>query len=168
MRTYIIAATSALFLAALITELSSRLWPGSYLALLVLATVALFINGLFNTRLSGGATGGTSTNPSASPEQKRRNDRPRQPKREATRAPEPSQSNGVRENGTVKWFNRTKGFGFVIRANGDEIFVHQRSIRPIGEGDQQRRPGLRDGQAVSFEVAKRDKGLQAEDVIPTD
>ncbi len=67
---------------------------------------------------------------------------------------------GERETGTVKWFNGTKGFGFIIRDNGEEIFVHFRSIR--GEG----RRGLRDGQAVSYVVAQSDKGPQAEDVEP--
>ncbi|MFU8813972.1 MAG: cold-shock protein, partial [Pseudomonadales bacterium] len=81
--------------------------------------------------------------------------------------PEPA-AEGPREQGTVKWFNRTKGFGFVIRESGDEIFVHQRSIRSIGEGDERRRPALRDGQSVSFYVAEREKGLQAEDVVPTE
>ncbi len=64
----------------------------------------------------------------------------------------------AREQGTVKWFNATKGFGFIIKDDGEEIFVHFRSIR--GEG----RRGLRDGQRVSFEVAQSDKGPQAEDV----
>lgn len=67
-------------------------------------------------------------------------------------------SNRPRETGTVKWFNGSKGFGFIIRDNGEEIFVHYRSIR--GEG----RRSLRDGQAVSFQVEQTDKGPQAEDV----
>lgn len=67
-----------------------------------------------------------------------------------------------RERGTVKWFNVSKGFGFIVRENGEEIFVHFRSIR--GEG----RRGLRDGQSVSFVVAQSDKGPQAEDVAGDD
>jgi CspA family cold shock protein len=63
-----------------------------------------------------------------------------------------------REHGTVKWFNVSKGFGFIVKDDGEEIFVHFRSIR--GEG----RRGLRDGQRVSFIVAQSDKGPQAEDV----
>jgi len=66
----------------------------------------------------------------------------------------------ARENGKVKWFNASKGFGFIIKEDGEEIFVHFRSIR--GEG----RRGLRDGQQVSFVVADSDKGPQAEDVEP--
>ena len=65
---------------------------------------------------------------------------------------------GPRETGTVKWFNGTKGFGFIVRDNGEEIFVHYRSIR--GEG----RRSLKDGQAVRFRVEETDKGPQAEDV----
>ena len=67
---------------------------------------------------------------------------------------------GPREEGEVKWFNVSKGFGFITKDDGEEIFVHFRSIR--GEG----RRGLRDGQRVSFVEANTDKGPQAEDVEP--
>ena len=82
--------------------------------------------------------------------------------REQTQAP----TDGTRETGTVKWFNRTKGFGFIVRESGEEIFVHQRSIRSSDTGDGKRRPALKDGQTVTFTVANREKGLQAEDVAP--
>ncbi len=54
----------------------------------------------------------------------------------------------------------------MIRDSGDEIFVHQRSIR--AEDDGRRRPSLKDGQTVTFVVAEREKGLQAEDVVPVE
>lgn len=63
-----------------------------------------------------------------------------------------------REQGQVKWFNMSKGFGFITKDDGEEIFVHFRSIRGGG------RRGLRDGQRVTFVVAQSDKGPQAEDV----
>lgn len=63
-----------------------------------------------------------------------------------------------RETGNVKWFNANKGFGFITRDNGDDVFVHFRSIR--GDGHRV----LKDGQRVEFEVTEGDKGLQAEDV----
>lgn len=69
---------------------------------------------------------------------------------------------GPREEGNVKWFNVSKGFGFITLDNDEEIFVHFRSIR--GEG----RRSLRDGQRVSFVVADSDKGPQAEDVEALD
>ncbi len=62
------------------------------------------------------------------------------------------------EVGTVKWFNAAKGFGFITRENGDEIFVHFRSIQ--GKGHR----SLGEGQRVIFSVTQGDKGLQAIDV----
>lgn len=64
-----------------------------------------------------------------------------------------------RETGTVKWFNVTKGFGFITRDQGEDVFVHYRAIR--GEGHRT----LTEGQRVEFVVVEKDKGLQAEDVI---
>jgi len=72
----------------------------------------------------------------------------------------PVEMEGDREFGTVKWFNSSKGFGFITRDQGDDIFVHYRSIR--GEGHR----SLREGQKVDFVVTEGEKGLQAEDVIP--
>ncbi len=81
--------------------------------------------------------------------------------RDVKRSPAPSEpSDGPREQGAVKWFNVSKGFGFITKDDGEEIFVHFRSIR--GEG----RRALRDGQRVSFVEAQTDKGPQAEDVEP--
>lgn len=193
MRTLFIAAASALFFAALVTDLSMRLWPGSWVALLVLSAIALFVSGTLNLKLAGLLGGGTATAADWGRRQDRERgrDRERQPSRQrerqnqgagragrggnakpdsgrrrpAERPPEPPPE-GPRETGTVKWFNRTKGFGFVIRESGQEIFVHQRSIRMTGEGDQRGRPNLKDGQTVTFIVAEREKGLQAEDVVP--
>ena len=72
--------------------------------------------------------------------------------------PKPLNSNKSRETGTVKWFNTNKGFGFITRDNGDDVFVHFRSIR--GQGHRT----LIEGQRVEFDVTKGEKGLQAEDV----
>lgn len=72
--------------------------------------------------------------------------------------PLPARVKGPREQGRVKWFNATKGFGFITREQGDDVFVHYRSIR--GEGHRT----LREGQRVEFVVTKGEKGLQAEDV----
>ncbi|AHY42229.1 cold shock domain-containing protein [Stutzerimonas decontaminans] len=67
-----------------------------------------------------------------------------------------------REAGTVKWFNTSKGFGFISRDSGDDVFVHFRAIR--GEGHRV----LIEGQRVEFSIMMRDKGLQAEDVVPVE
>lgn len=63
-----------------------------------------------------------------------------------------------REEGVVKWFNVNKGFGFIIRDAGGEVFVHFRSIRGTGHRT------LREGQRVRFAAVDGEKGLQAEDV----
>ena len=63
-----------------------------------------------------------------------------------------------REEGLVKWFNVSKGFGFLTRESGEDVFVHFRSIR--GRGHR----SLQEGQRVRFGVVESSKGLQAEDV----
>ncbi len=62
------------------------------------------------------------------------------------------------ETGTVKWFNGSKGYGFITRENGDDVFVHYRSIN--GEGYKT----LEEGEQVQFEITESPKGLQATNV----
>ena len=64
----------------------------------------------------------------------------------------------LKEVGTVKWFNAAKGFGFIQRENGEDVFVHFSAIAASGYRS------LDEGARVSFEVKKGPKGLQAEDV----
>jgi CspA family cold shock protein len=63
-----------------------------------------------------------------------------------------------RQTGTVKWFNGGKGFGFIEREDGDDVFVHYSAIR--GDGFR----NLEEGQQVEFSVEQGPKGLQATDV----
>lgn len=63
-----------------------------------------------------------------------------------------------RKSGTVKWFNSTKGYGFIAQDNGEEVFVHFQSI--VSDGYKT----LDEGQSVEFEVTQGPKGLQASDV----
>ncbi len=64
----------------------------------------------------------------------------------------------VREKGTVKWFNNSKGFGFIQRDKGEDVFVHFRAI--TGDGYK----SLEEGQRVEFTVTQGQKGPQAENV----
>lgn len=63
------------------------------------------------------------------------------------------------EQGTVKWFNNEKGFGFISRESGPDVFVHHTAI--LAEGYR----SLNEGDRVSFEVVEGQKGLQARNVV---
>ena len=65
----------------------------------------------------------------------------------------------MKEQGTVKWFNNEKGYGFISRNSGDDVFVHHTAIQ--GSGFK----SLNEGDSVEFEVAKGPKGLQAQNVM---
>ena len=64
----------------------------------------------------------------------------------------------AKEQGTVKWFNAAKGYGFIQRSSGEDVFVHFSAIQSEGY------KSLNEGQAVEFEVKQGPKGLQAERV----
>ncbi len=63
-----------------------------------------------------------------------------------------------KEQGKVKWFNSAKGYGFIQRAEGEDVFVHHSAIRADGYRS------LNEGDSVEFTVTKGPKGLQAENV----
>ncbi|HEC2153477.1 cold-shock protein [Staphylococcus delphini] len=62
-------------------------------------------------------------------------------------------------NGTVKWFNSEKGFGFIERENGDDVFVHFSAI--VGDGYK----SLEEGQNVDFDIVEGERGAQAANVV---
>ena len=65
-----------------------------------------------------------------------------------------------REKGKVKWFNNSKGYGFIARNEGEDIFVHDSAIKVDGYKT------LKEGQDVECTGSTGEKGLQAEDVVP--
>ena len=65
----------------------------------------------------------------------------------------------MKEQGTVKWFNGDKGYGFIGRASGADVFVHHSAIQATGYRS------LSEGDTVEFTVASGPKGLQAQDVV---
>ncbi len=105
----------------------------------VLATIAIFVFVVTLAASWQSGTASSTTSYAAAPEVE-------------------NDANDSRELGVVKWFNVSKGFGFITRDNGDDVFVHFRNIR--GRGHR----SLNEGQKVRFNVRESDKGLQAEDV----
>ena len=65
----------------------------------------------------------------------------------------------MKERGTVKWFNDSKGYGFIQRSSGDDVFVHFSAIQADGFRT------LREGQEVEFELEKGDRSLNASQVV---
>ena len=115
--------------AASLSESFSLLMTAGYAKLWAISFVSILIASILSTKTSASAS--TSSNVEIS---------------------------GDQERGTVKWFNAAKGFGFITRENGEDVFVHFRSIQ--GKGHR----SLGEGQAVIFSVTEGDKGLQAVDV----
>ena len=64
----------------------------------------------------------------------------------------------MKEKGTVKWFNGAKGYGFIQRSTGEDVFVHFSAIQESGY------KSLNEGETVEFELTKGPKGLQAANV----
>jgi len=64
----------------------------------------------------------------------------------------------MKEQGTVKWFNADRGYGFIERESGDDVFVHSSAIQGVGSRS------LEEGERVSFDVTKGPKGLQADNI----
>ncbi|MBK5095751.1 MAG: cold shock domain-containing protein [Deltaproteobacteria bacterium] len=67
----------------------------------------------------------------------------------------------MKHTGTVKWFNETKGYGFIEQEGGTDVFVHYTAIRMDGYRT------LKEGQAVQYTVMETTKGLQAAEVVCT-
>lgn len=153
----VISLITAGLAAAAITQLN--LTSGLHIGLMIAAAT---VGTTFLSQIKMSAPAAT-TSAAAKPEQKNnaRNNKQAENK-PAPKKAAPPKTDGPREEGEVKWFNVSKGFGFIVRENGEEIFVHFRSIR----GDSNDRRSLKDGQRVSFTLADSDKGPQAEDVEP--
>ena len=156
MKSVIATVVAAALFAVVVTEVYFRLLDGKYLALMAMVFAAsgatAWTTWRFRQRQSPAEP--TPSEPAKRPQRRRE---PRRRGRGQSLPPD-----AKRESGTVKWFDRTKGYGFVIRADGDEIFVHHRSIRRQG-GE---RASLEDNQKVNFVAVERERGWQAEDVVP--
>jgi cold shock protein len=87
-------------------------------------------------------------------------DLPASPAIDSARYQHKGSKSNIMETGTVKWFNDAKGYGFISRQNGEDVFVHFSAIQASGFRS------LQEGQPVQFDVVKGPKGWQAENVKP--
>jgi CspA family cold shock protein len=108
----------------------------TFVVIFIGVSIAAFTSGASTTRARSVAPRSSSSNSSSSS----------------------SSSNSDAETGSVKWFNVKKGYGFITRDSGDDVFVHYRNI--VGDG----RRSIADGPRVQFVVVDGDKGLQADEV----
>ena len=157
------AIAIAALVAAFVTEIFHRVLPGNYVGLLVLTFLACLVTALAVARM------GRREEPARRPRRERRPRARREPReeREPRRGRETRGEReplGERESGVVKWFDPTKGFGFIIRDVGGDVFVHRRSIRDDGSGDRE----LREGARVTFVAVERSRGWRAEEVSTHD
>ena len=160
MKTLLATFAAAVLFAAAATQIHATAFPRDQVALLLLIFAAAVFTALVALRFERRhrAPDADRTGRAAPARRDTRADR----KTTSPRRASPQRTDAKRERGTVKWFDRNKGYGFVVRADGSEIFVHFRSVRRSGD----ERPLLADGQAVTFVAAKRQRGWQAEDVVP--
>lgn len=147
------AAVSAALLAAAATQIYHTLLAPNPLALLVLFFAS--------AALTAGAAVQVMRRARSAAERAPARQRPQRP-----RSAPPQPRGGRREMGAVKWFDGKKGYGFIVRSDGGEIFFHHREVRRSGASGDGGRAPLGDGQRVSFIPRRRDRGWQAEDVIP--
>lgn len=158
----LIVAVATAFVVAYVDGPEGAIFDITLVVITAIGTlITAFVSPLLIARAGAGAI--TSASATAAPAGRAQNaakaeKRTEKPRPEKPRDEEPRSVDGPREEGTVKWFNFNKGFGFITRESGEDIFVHFRSIR--GKG----RKSLPEGQRVEFVVTKGDKGLQAEDV----
>ena len=174
MKNLIFSLSIALLFTYLFIEISSRVWlrdvsPENIVSVSIFLALLLTFYGLALTRFSRQASAFGKKSQSNGTRRRSANGKGQTRNSQRKRTSNQSKSNKdkaigdgkiVEQNvdGTVKWFNRTKGYGFITAQSGEELFAHQRSISNGADGVRQ---FLREEQQVRFSIAQNQRGRQA-------
>ncbi len=174
MKNLIFSLSIALLFTYLFIEISSRVWlrdvsPENIISVSVFLALLLTLYGVALTRFSGQVSAfskkskpnGTRRRNANGKDQTRNSPSKRTSNQSKSKTDKAGGDGKIVEqnvDGTVKWFNRTKGYGFITANSGEELFAHQRSISNGTDGG---RVFLREEQQVRFSIAQNQRGRQA-------